>query len=584
MFGVMLIVSNERERQILKLAFEQRHIKVIVSEPTYGNFLKILQYAPDVVLMEMPNICNDEVRFASLIRKYKKTKSIPILGYGNPRPEGVLKGFEQKGIVQYFLRPLKFSTIMEHIEVIAKRKNKSLEKKIADSDRVADTELILSTETLPEKKIELMLRHISNLLAFPFTIAKVLQLTQDSRSGAGDLSRAIEADPVIAANILKVSNTVFFASANRKINSIKDAIVRIGFRETKRIVTGMAVMQLFDSEDNNMGFNRKEFWYHSLACGVICEKLAKRMEGISVEEAFLAGLLHDFGIILLDEFFPDLFEKVLERTSDTGGRFIDEQTAMLGINHNDVTVELFAKWKLPDALIDGVVNQYVTDTFEGNVDTPGKRLAICVAMGDILAKALQLGRECDQFVRPVHNWMFQMVKMPTGFSESFLESVHQDVEMFTKFLRLEGNDGQKKGDEGAEVKKKICLANHANHLFVPPVVYLKKEGFEIEVLNPPTRASCQDGAFDLSLVWAGAETPPEIIHEFGQVLRPSGGSSAQPEFAPVLAVVPEQSSFTSEHKHIMVLQHGFDLRTLESKIVQTLIGHSAPQAEISPAN
>ncbi len=571
MFGVMLIVSNDRERQILKLAFEQRKINILVSQPTYANFIKILQYMPDLVVMEMPNICNDEARFATLIRKYKKTKAIPILGYGDPRPEGVRRGFAQKGVRSYFVRPLKFSAMMAEIETIAKHKNKNLESRIGDSDRAADTEQILHPDTLPQKKIELMMKHISNLLAFPFTVAKVLQLTQDEKSGAGDLSRAIEADPVISASILKVSNTVFFASLNRKINSIKDAIVRIGFRETKRIVTSMAVMQLFDDEQKNLGFDRREFWHHSLACGVICEKIARRMGDVSPEEAFLAGLLHDFGIILLDEFFPDIFAKVLEKTSDRGSLFIDEETALLGIHHNDLVVELFGKWKFPESIVEGVPGQYKTEQFKGNTDTAGKRLAICVALSDALAKSLQLGRECDHFVRPIENWTFQTVKMPTGFSSSFLDSIHNEVAMFRKFLRIE-DTGRERGRTAADIKQKICFANHAKDLFVPPLLYLQKEGFTIDQLNPPERSACEDGAYELSLVWAGRETPPEIVREFGQVIRPSSGAAAgQPEFAPVVAIVPAETGFEQDaYGQVTLLNHGFDLRTLESRIVQTL--------------
>jgi len=586
MFGLMLIVSNPREKQVLKLALEQRGIKVLVSEPNYANFLKSLQYAPDAIIMEYPHECVDQMHFTGLIRKHKKTKGIPILGYGEDRPEPVKKGLIEKGARNYYTRPLKFSNLLLEIQSIAQQKKKTIEVKTVANEKDADISAILSTETLPLKKIELMVKHVSNLMAFPFTVAKVMQLSENSKSGANDLSKAVESDPVITASILKVSNTVFFAALNRKINSIKDAIVRIGFRETKRIVMGMTVMKMFKDETNSFGFDRADFWYHSLACAVIAENIGRRMGSVSPEEAFLAGLLHDFGIIVLDEFFPTIFGKVLERTTDEGSRFIDKETAMLGVNHNDVIAELFKAWKMPDAITEGVVGQYQFHTYKDACDTPGKRIALCVALADALSKSVHLGKECDQFVTPIENWVFETVKLPTGFTPAFLDAVYHDINMFRQFLGLDDRRAAAKETEGAEKSRKIYFVNSANHIFVPPVFYLKEQGFEVEAVQPKAPPAQINSQYDMSVVWTDLSATEDVIRPFTEIIKNGADltSAAVPEFAPVLALVHHDSRLpdSAQLKNVTYLRHGFDLREMEKRVMLTMspAAPAAPDASV----
>ncbi|HEX7510323.1 MAG TPA: HDOD domain-containing protein, partial [Chitinivibrionales bacterium] len=276
--SIMLISENQRETQILKLAFEQKNITLLTSTAEYSNYVKILQYVPDIILMELPHIAHQQLHFSEMLRQHKKTKHIPIIAYGDKVDEGVRKGLLCKGVYHYLDRPLKFSMVLDIIIKSLKKVNKDIGlAKQPVSDKEKDIGLLFDKETLPTKKIEIMVTYVSKLMAFPFTVAKVLQLADSEKSAAGDLAKVIQADPVISAQLLKISNSVLFASLNRKIGSVKDAIVRVGFRETKRLVMSMSVMSLFSGDHKTLGFDRTAFWFHSLVCGIIAERLARQM-------------------------------------------------------------------------------------------------------------------------------------------------------------------------------------------------------------------------------------------------------------------------------------------------------------------
>ncbi|MBD3422600.1 MAG: HDOD domain-containing protein [Chitinivibrionales bacterium] len=572
MISLALSTTNQRERQILNLAFEQRHVKVFSFEPTYAHYIKMLQYLPDIVFIELPHVCADQIHFISLLKKHKKLKRTEIVGYGNKLDTATSKGLKQVGITNYFDRPLKFTVVMVCVAKYLKSINKELAAAEEKSDKFADEKLLLAENTLPTKKIEIMVRHVSQMLAFPFTVAKVLKLTRDETSGAGDLAKVIEADPVISTNILKVSNTVFFASASRRISSIKDAIVRIGFNETKRIVMSMSVMELFDNGENrNFGFDRIDFWYHCLATGIVSEKLAKRM-GLTTDDAFLAGLLHDFGIILLDEFFPQLFSKILDATASEGAQFIDKEAAILKVHHNDLVQELFTHWKMPQPVTDAVVHQYSYAAFEPPLEDMGKKLALCVGVGNVLAKAAYLGRECDQFVRPVPNHIFSTVKLAAGFTPSFMEEVYNDIAMYRQFLKLEEREFPVtyEGLDNPE-EMKVCIVNSAQDIFVAPQLYLAKAHLPVELIRDQVDSENLHGKYTIIILWADSALDAELVQKLARIKAVDGD-----KHTPLLVCLRDNQQLPKSESMsgISCMDQNCDIRKFDRNVSSIFMGNA----------
>jgi HD-like signal output (HDOD) protein len=589
MINFMLSSLNERERQILLTALTQKGINAALFSPEYMYYVKMLQYMPDVIFMEIPRMSGEQLHFLELIHKHKKLRNIPVIGFGDPLDEALKKGFVIRGISQYLQRPLKFSEILATVERLLKRVNKTVEFKAEKSDREADIALLLSNQTLPTQKIGIMVGYVSKMMAFPFTIAKVLVLSESDKAGAGDLAKVIQADPVIAANILKVSNTVFFANANRRISSIKDAIVRIGFRETKRIVLSMAVMNLFESQNHNFGFDRIDFWYHCVGTALFAERFARRIDGLNAESAFLAGLLHDFGIIIMDEFFPEIFMRVLEKTAQEAAHFIDIESGLLGIHHNDLIKELFAGWKMPEEITECVVLQSCFQENARNFDSVMKKLAVCVGMANIISKSLYLGRSCDQFIQPINNHFFTLTNLPRGLDQKTIDEVNREILVYREFLKLEKREypTAHNGVDMSEARD-IGIVNVSNDLFVPAAAYLAKEGFLVELIPPAADPATLNGRFDIIVMWSSGDCSTELIRLFSRVFchqRQSGKDEegVLPAMAPLIFCGPEQLD-SDALTGIFFMPNRFDLRQLDRNISDILLKKEAAAAGDSPMN
>jgi HD-like signal output (HDOD) protein len=571
MASIMLISGTNRETQILKLAFEQNNIKIIASTTDYKDYVKILQYIPDILLIELPRIAHTQIHFIEMLRQHKKTKNIPIIGYGDKLDSGIKKGLMIKGIYYYIDRPLKFSSMIDIIAKCLKNNNKDLglkQKPVNDMEK--DIEALLNKDTLPTKKIEIMTTYVSKLMAFPFTVAKILQIADSEKSGAGDLAKVIQADPVLSAQMLRISNSVLFASINRKISSVKDAIIRVGFRETKRLAMSMSVMKLFGDTAKNTGFDRASFWQHSLTCGIISERMAKQMGTVNTEESFLAGILHDFGILLLDEFFPALFSKILENTTTARTRFINVEKELLGVSHNEMIAELFTKWKLPDSILEGITLQYQINEFKNQLDTPGKKIALCVGLGDMVTKSSEFGRECDMFVSPVENWAFEQVRMPAGITSGFLENIGNQLNIYREFLKIEKQEGSvDDADKAAAAKIRVGIINPAKDIFVQPQPYLQNQGYTVTKAGYDTVTKL-NGKASCYIFWTDANTTPEILAPFSKITAFSENTGQNTiEYAPVFVFIDEKSTLNS-HKNELgaftLFNKSFDLRELDPEM------------------
>ena len=578
----LLMSENEREAQILNLGLNQSGVQVVRSKADYKNYTLSLQYQPDFLLMELPKTCSEQLYIAGLIKKHPRFRALPIIGYGDVVDAAAKKTITKGSFSNYLERPLKFSELLAVIDKLLKPASKALAAAPARTEekKAQDYEKLLKPETLPSEKLETMAQYVSRLMAFPFTIAKVLRITNDEKTGAGHLAQAISIDPNITTNILKVSNSVFFISSNRRISSIKEAIVRIGFVETKKIVMGMMVPKMLSETVKSLGFNRMDFWHHSLAAGLFAEKIAKFMPDVAPEMAFLAGLLHDIGVIIIDEFFPDFFAASLKETSAHSGHFPEEQTALFGMNHKDLIAKLFPTWKMPHELTNAIVNQFHCADTVDKADTMEKKLTLCVMLGNLLAKVAHFGRECDQFVWPLENWVFEQTRIGSIITEKFIDDVHQGIIKYSSFLGLEERDYSQDLRSNSSARDfRIGIVNAAEHIFIPAELYLKGKGYHVErVLESESKAPSTHKQFSLVIVWAGsAAITQDYIGScaaFDRYRKIPATATATSDTAPVLLMVPPDFRPDSLPAGISLMSNRFDLRELDNTLEKIFLGNT----------
>jgi HD-like signal output (HDOD) protein/DNA-binding NarL/FixJ family response regulator len=476
MLTILTIIESTRESTTLKAIFTKAHLRVVESAPSYSNYLKTLQYNPDIVVMELPQNPKSHLQFLRIVRNNKALDQKPFILFGPPQEQSVLESFYECGADSYLCRPLDYKALITAIRnlLLAKAASHrdSTEVNQLDHDEKA---LLRDASVASSRKIEIMKNHIGKLLAFPASVASILKISQDERSGATDLARIIRSDPSIATEILKVANSVYFARGGKRILDIRDAVVRIGFSQTKNIAMSLSVFQIMKDRNYQTGFNHTQFWIHCLGVAVIAEKIAKISRTVPSEEAFIGGLLHDLGVLLLNEFFNDIFLDCLHNATSRGIPFISGQREVLGMSHNDLLVALLENWNFPPT---------IAEVFTGPTASPplSSPLYTIVSVAESLAKSLCLGREADCCVSAIDNEALKQLRFPYGFQKGFLDTVYHEMNMFNSIIKI---DAVKFPVEQDSIKNapqvKIIAYSCTNEAFNPLFEYLRTQRYSVTI-------------------------------------------------------------------------------------------------------
>lgn len=217
------------------------------------------------------------------------------------------------------------------------------------SRKEAIKEKILNTEDLP---------------TLPSTVGKILELVDNPKTTAGMLSDLINTDPVLAAKVLKVANSAFFGFPKR-ISTLNLAIVILGFSSLKHLCLSVGVMNLWDGSDNESGLNMNGFWSHSIATGVAAKLLARKVRYEIPGEAFVAGLIHDIGKLLLND-LVDEYQDVLKESEKKEISLSEIEEDMLGVGHDQVGGWLIERWNLPPELVESIANHHSSNGIHDN--------------------------------------------------------------------------------------------------------------------------------------------------------------------------------------------------------------------------
>lgn len=246
----------------------------------------------------------------------------------------------------------------------------------------------MSTQRL--EKIRREVEEIGALPTLPETPMRVLSLIANEDSSMEDISRIVERDPSLAANILKVSNSPYYG-VREKVASLKLALTILGLNEIINIVTSISIVRMFPSHGRSTGFNRIKFWRHSFGCASAAQMLAKALKFDMDGVEFVAGLIHDIGKLILDQYFHSKLKEILTLRDKEGISLLEAETAVVGVDHAALGSWLGQSWHLPLTLIEAIMYHHrPLDVLALPTPSTKPALTAIVHLADILASESEL--------------------------------------------------------------------------------------------------------------------------------------------------------------------------------------------------
>jgi HD-like signal output (HDOD) protein/prolyl-tRNA editing enzyme YbaK/EbsC (Cys-tRNA(Pro) deacylase) len=202
---------------------------------------------------------------------------------------------------------------------------------------------------------------VSELPAMPGIATEIIRLKNNPYAHASELAAIIEQDPSLTAQLIRYATSPLYAYQG-KVDSVETAIVRVlGMDFVQDIAFGLALGKAFNNpKDGPLGLNA--FWKHAVYCASLTQALCNSMEFSRRPPAglgYMAGLLHNFGILLLGHLFPAQFERLNRAVMENPGRSLRElERETIGVSHTELGLWLMDAWDMPKEVIDAVTEHH----------------------------------------------------------------------------------------------------------------------------------------------------------------------------------------------------------------------------------
>ncbi len=243
------------------------------------------------------------------------------------------------------------------------------------------------------------LASLGELTTLPVVTIKIIEIVERPDGTARELHDVIRHDPALSARILRVVNSAFYGLPGQ-VGDVDRATLLLGGAAVKNIAVAASLTQMFNGRQHPHLFHAKELWRHSVAVGVAAQGIARISTGeFAPDEIFLAGLIHDLGLLAARQVFPDKLADVCRRCNEGERNFLQLELDVIGATHQDLGKALMTKWRFPDQLRAAAGSHHNPETLPSELQP----VAMVLHCADVLCCREKLGldltagnEECSQ--------------------------------------------------------------------------------------------------------------------------------------------------------------------------------------------
>jgi putative nucleotidyltransferase with HDIG domain len=198
-----------------------------------------------------------------------------------------------------------------------------------------------------------VLKRIEELPSLSSVVSEFLELSRREYFSAKDFEAVISKDQALVARLLKLANSGLYGKP-RNIHSIPEAVVLVGLEHMKRIVFAVSTEGLTRLRLRNYDYEpSRGYWMHSTAVGLAARAIMEMLpeKTLHAEEAFVAGLLHDVGKLIVDDYLDP----------EPGKRRVTlaEEADAVGLDHAELAEYILQQWRLPDTIVSAIRDHHM---------------------------------------------------------------------------------------------------------------------------------------------------------------------------------------------------------------------------------
>lgn len=224
------------------------------------------------------------------------------------------------------------------------------------------------------------------LKVMPTVAQRVVQMINSEDTTAEQLERVLIGDPALTSKILRMANSPYYGLP-KEVKTLAMGIVVLGFKTLKTLVLAAATRSLF----NNPSPEEQRLWEHSLAAGITCRMMAHQVKGITPDEAFILGLFHDLGKVIINTVAFNKYQFLQRRSRKFGTPLYHEEERVFRVTSAELGGMLLRKWHMDDAVATAIELQFAANPPPAFFQTPPGKMVALIHASDFICEFLGHG-------------------------------------------------------------------------------------------------------------------------------------------------------------------------------------------------
>lgn len=268
-----------------------------------------------------------------------------------------------------------------------------------------------------------------DLPTIPVVATKVMQLVENESTDVENITRIVNNDPAIAARVMKISNSVFY-SCQRQVQSLQHAISMIGLLTLKSIVIAASLKEIYTP----YGLTEKMLWEHSIGTALAARHIASDINEVNIEEAFIGGLFHDIGKIIMNFMDKTNFKTAMERVYNEEITFTEAEQGVFSYTHEQAGALIIKKWNFHENTVLCAALHHLM-LFDEDMDIYTRKLVAVVALANAFTNKAGIGSKKQENITFENNLAVECLNITTVQADEmfdiFIKVYNKDISIFS---------------------------------------------------------------------------------------------------------------------------------------------------------
>jgi HD-like signal output (HDOD) protein len=271
---------------------------------------------------------------------------------------------------------------------------------------------IISPELVQQK-----LKEKRNIPTLPTTFTELVRLTSDPNTSLHELATVVAYDPTLMASVLRVANSSIYG-LKEPVPDLSTAVLYLGMAEIRRAALAVGSFELFMGKGKTETY-LKDLWVHSLATGLLSQQIASLGGFDFSEEAYIAGLLHDFGKLFFATAFTKEYLALRKEIQENQAEGLQLEKESFGMTHLEVLESIGMDWKLPPRVFHVALNHHAPETSEPE----NRMISLCIGISNIFAHHMLNDEPVQNRMGQTEAWLNEIREGSSQPGELTLEAI-----------------------------------------------------------------------------------------------------------------------------------------------------------------